>query len=146
MGAAGIILAGGLMSAAGQLKAGKAQEKAAQLNARIVAEESAAKIADIRRSVKYADSLNATRIAKSGVRNEGSPNMQSARLASKLERAEHRIRRQSALAQNRFYNIAESSRHAGRIGFASELVGATGRTLLASDDALLAALSDRGSA
>lgn len=141
MGAAvAMIMAGGAMQAVSSYQQSEAAEKAAKINARRVAEESNQQQRDIHERMKKVAGENRTIIAKSGVRSEGSPNLVLATNELKAMRQQRRIRRRAEIERVQYRNQAQFARHAGRMGIASSLISTTGRSLLASDSPIAAAL------
>jgi len=104
MGAAGAILggAGGILGGIGGSMAAKSQAKQADLNAKLAKREGYREEARIRSVGRREASENVTRVAKSGVRLEGSPMEVLSENAAKVEAQALRARQAGLLAEALF--------------------------------------------
>ena len=117
---------GGVVSAIGAQVEAEAAKNAAKFNARVSAMEAADEEYRVRKAGRQQASTNVTRVAKSGVRLEGSPLEVMAENASNVERQVHAIERQNYINQVSAQAQIKAARTSAKLAIAGSVVNTIG--------------------
>ena len=120
---------GGVVSAVGAQAEAEAAKNAAKFNARLSTIEAAEQSERVRAIGRQEASNNVTRIAKSGVRIEGSPLEVMAENAANLERQLQNIERGNFIKQISAQAQAKSARTAAKLAVAGSIASTVGTVL-----------------
>jgi hypothetical protein len=104
----------------------EAAKNAAKFNARLATQEAAEKTARLRKIARREAAENVTRVAKSGVRLEGSPLEVLAANAANVEREAELIARENFIKQISAQAQAKSARMAAKLAVAGSVVNTIG--------------------
>lgn len=126
-------MAGNTVSSIGAQKTLAAEERAANLNRAIVLREGAREEARIRREGRRQASRNVTRVAKSGVRLEGSPLDVLVDNAGKVEREAIRVRQAKFLSAELLRKRANAIQDAGDLALISSSISGGRQAVKAFD-------------
>ena len=118
------LIFGSIIQGIGAKHQADAEKDAAKFNARITREQTGQEVARIRAIGRREESTNITRIAKSGVRLEGSPLGVLAENAALVEREALQVQRAGMMQAALFKARARNAETAGRIGLAGSIIGA----------------------
>lgn len=127
MGLEALFIASSLVSAGGARQRGKAMERAAKINAAEVRRQAGEEAAAGETTRKIRAGLNRTRLAKSGVRAEGSPLAFLALQDMRATKDAHRILRAGRVRSTFLLNEADAARSNTRLSIAGELLGGAAR-------------------
>lgn len=118
------LIFGSIIQGIGSNYQAKAEAMAAKYNAEMTRQQTAEEVARIRLVGRREESTNITRVAKSGVRLEGSPLSVLTENAATVEREAMQVRRAGAMQAELFKARAKNARRAGRIGLAGSAITA----------------------
>lgn len=124
--AIGLMGAGVGTQAVGIAKQSQAARKAARYNAEISKRQTGSQIDQMIGENNRQQSINVTRVAKSGVRLSGSPLYALAENINQQERQIQAVQQAGQMTQEAFRSEARNARIAGQVGIASSVLGGLG--------------------
>lgn len=123
----GLLASGTATSAVGAYRQGEAGRQSARFNRRVNAIQTGQQLEQMVTGQRRQRAENVTRVAKSGVRLTGSPLAVLANNEYLAEKQRQRVQYAGTLRDELYRMSGRSSRAAGRVGIASEVIGGAGR-------------------